>query len=85
MPLAPLALAFAVGIALAPWMAPRAAWALLAAALAAGVVVLALGQAAHALAPLLAAVAVLGVLRAEPPPLPPEHVGRLPLPLTARL
>src|SRR5436309_216985 len=50
-----------------------------------GVVVLALGQAAHALAPLLAAVAMLGVLRAEPPPLPPEHVGRLPLPLTARL
>ena len=85
MPLAPPALAFAVGIALAPWMAPRAAWALLAAALAAGVVVLALGQAAHALAPLLAAVAMLGVLRAEPPPLPPEHVGRLPLPLTARL
>src|SRR3989442_18867 len=42
MPLAPLAVAFAAGIALSPWLAPRAAWALLAAALAATVLVLGL-------------------------------------------
>src|SRR5207237_306610 len=52
---------------------------------AAGVGVAALVQGRHAVAPLPAAVARLGVRRAEPPPLPPEHVGRLPLPLTARL
>ena len=85
MPLAPPAVAFAAGIALAPWMAPRAAWALLAAGLAAGALVLVLGQTTHVLAPLLAAVAMLGALRAQPAPLPLEHVGRLPLPLTARV
>src|SRR5213593_2847816 len=83
MPLAPLAVAFAAGIALAPWIATRAAWALVAAGLAATVLVLVLGQAAHALAPLLAAIAMLGALRATPAPLPPDHVGRLPLPATA--
>jgi len=85
MPLAPLAVAFAAGIALAPWIATRAAWALVAAGLAATVLVLVLGQAAHALAPLLAAIAMLGALRATPAPLPPDHVGRLPLPATARV
>jgi len=85
MPLAPLAVAFAAGIALAPWMAPRAAWALLAAALAATVLVLVLGRATHALAPLLATIAMLGALRATPAPLAPDHVGRLPLPTTARV
>jgi len=85
MPLAPPAAAFALGIALAAWIAPRAAWGLLAAAVAAGVLVIMLGQAAHALGPLLAAVAMLGVLRAQPPPLPGDHVARLALPLTARV
>jgi len=85
MPLAPLAVAFAAGIALAPWIAPRAAWALVAAGLAATVLVLVLGQAAHALAPLLAAIAMLGALRATPAPLAADHVGRLPLPATARV
>jgi len=77
--------AFAAGIALAPWIPPRAVWAVLAAALAASVLVLMLGQAMHALVPLLAAIAMLGALRATPAPLPPDHVGRLPLPLTARV
>jgi competence protein ComEC len=85
LPLAPLAVAFAAGIALAPWIPPRAVWAVLAAALAASVLVLMLGQAMHALVPLLAAIAMLGALRATPAPLPPDHVGRLPLPLTARV
>ena len=85
MPLAPPAVGFALGIALAPIIAPRAAWALLAAALAAGMLVLVLGRAVHALLPLLAAVVMLGVLRAQPTPLSEDHVGRLTLPLTASL
>jgi len=85
MPLAPPALAFAIGIALAPWMAPRAAWALFAAGLAATTLVLALGHAAHALGPLLAAIAMLGVLRGQPAPLPTDHVAWLSLPMTARV
>jgi len=85
LPLAPLAVAFAAGIALAPWIPPHAMWAVLAAALAASVLVLVLGQAVHALVPLLAAIAMLGALRATPAPLPPDHVGRLPLPITARV
>src|SRR5439155_1418760 len=36
-------------------------------------------------APPLAASAMLGALRATPAPLPPDHVGRLPLPATARV
>jgi competence protein ComEC len=83
MPLAPPAATFATGIALAPWIPPRVAWALLAAAFAATALVLVLGRVEHALAPLLAAVAMLGVIRAQPAPLPADHVGRLPLPLTA--
>ena len=85
MPLVPLAIAFAVGIALAPMLPTRATWALLLAALAAGALVLMLGQAAHALGPLLVAVAMLGALRAYPLPLPVDHVGRLPLPAAARV
>jgi len=85
MPLAPPAIAFAAGIALGPWIAPRAAWALLAAGLAAAALVLVLGHAAHTAGPLLAAIAMLGALRSQPTPLSPDHVGRLPLPLTARV
>ena len=85
LPLAPLAVAFAAGIALAPWIPPRAMWAVLAATLAASVLVLVLGQAVHALVPLLAAIAMLGALRATPAPLPPDHVGRLALPVMARV
>ena len=75
MPLAPPALAFAAGIALGPWIAPRAAWALLAAGLAAAALVLVLGHAAHTVGPLLVAAAMLGVLRGQPAPLAPDHVG----------
>jgi competence protein ComEC len=85
MPLTPPAIAFAAGIALGPGVAPRAAWALLAAGLAAAALVLVLGHAPHTVGPLLVAMAMLGVLRGQPPPLPPDHVGRLPLPVTARV
>lgn len=83
MPLAPPAVAFAAGIAIGPWITPRAAWLLLAAAFAATALVLVLGRVEHGFGPLLAAVALLGTLRAQPMPLPADHVGRLPLPLTA--
>jgi hypothetical protein len=44
--------------------------------------VLVLGHATNTVGPLLAAIAMLGALRGQPTPLPPDHVGRLPLPLT---
>lgn len=85
MPLAPVAAAFAAGIALAPWASPRPAWALSIAAVAVTTLVLVAGRPAHATVPLLAAVAALGAVRALPAPLPADHVGRLVLPLTARV
>jgi competence protein ComEC len=85
MPLAPPAVTFAVGIVAAPWIAPRTAWALLGAGLAASALVLVLGRAGHAIGPLLAAIAMLGVLRAQSAALPPDHIGRLALPLTAHV
>ncbi|HEY6099808.1 MAG TPA: hypothetical protein VIW03_10285, partial [Anaeromyxobacter sp.] len=85
MPLAPLAAAFAIGIALAPWASPRPAWALGVAAAALTALVLVAGSPVHATAPLLATVVTLGVLHALPSPLPADHVGRLPLPLAARV
>jgi competence protein ComEC len=83
MPLAPPAVAFATGIALAPVLPPRVAWALLGASLAATLLIVVVGRPAHALGILLGAVAMLGALRAMPGPLPADHVGRLALPLTA--
>jgi competence protein ComEC len=85
MPLAPLAAAFATGIALAPWASPRPAWSLGIAAVALTSLVLLAGRPAHAAVPLLAAVVALGVIRGLPPPLPADHVARLPLPLTSRI
>ena len=85
MPLAPLAAAFATGIALAPWLSERPAWALGIAAVALTTLVLIAGRPAHATVPLLAAVAALGAVRALPAPLAADHVARLALPLTARI
>lgn len=85
MPLAPLAMAFATGIALAPWVAARPAWALAIAAVALTTLVLVAGRPAHATAPLLAAVVALGAVRAMPPPLPADHVGRFEMPAVARV
>jgi len=84
-PLVPLALAFATGVALAP-LAPRAlAWSVWLAGLAAAPLLLARGRTAWAAAPVLAGVAALGMLRGAEPQLPPDHVGRLALPRTARV
>ncbi|HEV8473594.1 MAG TPA: ComEC/Rec2 family competence protein [Methylomirabilota bacterium] len=84
-PLTPVAVAFALGIALAPWTAPRAAWALFLTSLAAAVLALLAGHATHAAAPLLGAVIALGALRALPTPLPADHVAHLGLPAAARV
>ncbi len=85
MPLAPLAAAFATGIAVAPWVAARPAWALGIAAIALTTLTLVAGRPAHATAPLLAAIVALGVVRAMPPPPPADHVGRLEMPALARV
>ena len=85
MPLAPLAAAFATGIAVAPWLTARPIWALGIAAAALTALVLVASAPTHATAPLLAAVAALGAVRALPPPWPPDDVRRLELPATARV
>jgi competence protein ComEC len=82
LPLAPLALALAAGIALAPvtpgWIAWWV-WGL-------GTVVATLATCTRwdrAPVPLLLAVAALGAVHATAPPLPPDHVARLELPTAA--
>jgi competence protein ComEC len=85
MPLAPLAAAFAAGIALAPWLASRPTWAVGIAALALTTLILVAGRPAHATAPLLAAVVALGAVRAMPPPVPTDDVRRLAMPATAQV
>jgi competence protein ComEC len=84
-PLAPLALAFAAGIALAPLVTPAAGWALAAAVLISCASLLRLGRLGLATACLLAGVAAAGTLRGAEPPLPPDHVARLPLPARGML
>jgi competence protein ComEC len=79
MPLVPLALALAAGIAAAPIVSPGLAWVAWAIALAAAAALLALRRVAAAAAPLLVAVAALGVLRATPSPLPADHIAGLAL------
>src|SRR5687768_2915675 len=85
MPLAPLAAAFATGIAVAPWLTARPTWALGTAAAALTALLLVAGAPAHATVPLLVAVAALGAVRALPPAWPPDDVRRLALPATARV
>lgn len=84
-PLAPLAIAFAAGIAAAPWVATTAAWVAGVAALVWGTSLVSLGRLGWASAFLLAGVAAAGVLRATPLPPPADHVARLALPVAARL
>jgi competence protein ComEC len=85
MPLAPLAIAFAAGILLAPWVAPVGVWAAWAMAVAGGGVLVACSRVAWATVPLVLGVAALGAIRALPPPLPWDHVARLPLPVAGRV
>jgi competence protein ComEC len=81
LPLAPLAIALAVGIVLAPWLPAAVAWGLWAAGCVltgAAALTRRLGLAAGLL---LGAVVALGVLRATPPPPAPDHIAHLALPL----
>ena len=88
-PLVPLALAFAAGIAAAAWMPVALVWSLWLLALSGGVWLLVLGRLGAAAALLLLGVASLGALRAVALPLPADHVARLALPrpatVTARI
>ncbi|MGH7333480.1 MAG: ComEC/Rec2 family competence protein, partial [Candidatus Rokuibacteriota bacterium] len=81
-PLAPLALALAAGIALAPITPEWIAWC----AWGTGTVVATLATCARysgAAVPTLIAVAALGAVRATVPTLPPDHVAHLELPTSA--
>jgi competence protein ComEC len=84
-PLAPLATAFGVGIAVAALAGPEVLWAAWLAAVAIGVGLLALGRSRGAAAALLVGVAAVGALRGREAPLPPDHVARLDLPMVVRI
>ena len=84
-PLAPLAAAFGVGIAVASLAGPEVFWAAWLAAIAIGVGLLALGWSQGAVAALLVGVAAVGALRGSEAPLPPDHVARLDLPMVVRI
>ena len=84
-PLAPLASAFGVGIAVASLAGPEVLWAAWLAAVAIGVGLLVLGRSRGAAAALLVGVAAVGALRGSEAPLPPDHVARLDLPMVVRI
>jgi competence protein ComEC len=84
-PLAPLATAFGVGIAVASLAGPEVLWAAWLAAVAIGVGLLVLGRSRGAAAALLVGVAAVGALRGSEAPLPPDHVARLDLPMVVRI
>src|SRR5438876_11418666 len=83
MPLAPVAIAFAAGVGLAPWARPDVAWTTWLAALASTGALLLRGRTSGATALLLVGVAAVGALHGIAAPLPPGHVARLDLPRTA--
>jgi competence protein ComEC len=82
-PLAPLALAFAGGIALAPSFREHTAWLTWAAGLLIAAILALADRCAVAVVPLLAATVAVGTLRAASPPLPPDHVARSAIPTAA--
>ncbi|PYN59312.1 MAG: DNA internalization-related competence protein ComEC/Rec2 [Candidatus Rokuibacteriota bacterium] len=84
-PLAPLAVAFAVGVAASGWVRVSVAAVVLAVALAWGASLLVLGRLAPATACLLAGLAAVGAIRASPWPLASDHIGRLDVPAVARV
>jgi competence protein ComEC len=84
-PLAPLAIAFGAGIAVASLIGPGVLWGAWLGGLVAGSAFLALQCPAGASVALLVGVAAMGALRGAVAPLPPDHVARLDLPRVARL
>src|SRR2546421_362557 len=85
MPAAPVALAFASGIAIAPWTHPDVAWTAWLASLAIAGALLLAGRTASAAAPLLAGVVAVGAVHGIEPPLPQDHSAPLELPRIARV
>src|SRR5512132_499942 len=85
LPVVPLALAFASGIALAAVTPIAVAWTLWSAGAVAVGGLLALERARWAWVPLLVGVLALGAARAAELPLAPDHVARLALPRVARV
>lgn len=84
--MAPVAIAFAAGIAMAPWTPPAYAWTVWASALAAATTLIASRRAlGGAIGCLLIAVAATATLRAASLPRQPTHVVHLTLPRSARL
>jgi competence protein ComEC len=84
-PIAPLAAAFACGISGASHVDGTPAWIGWCAAIGLTTALLIAGRDREATFTLLVAVLVLGALRAATPPLPPNHLARLALPVVARL
>jgi competence protein ComEC len=84
-PLAPLAIAFGIGIGAAPLIEPVLLWTSWLAALAVGAGLLTLGEARGASVTLLVAAAALGALRGAENPLPSDHVAHLGLPRAANV
>src|SRR2546428_9519216 len=85
MPLAPVAIAFAAGVGLAPWARPDVAWTTWLAALASTGALLLRGRTSGATALLLVGVAAVGGLHGIQAPLPPRHLSRLDLPRTSHV
>jgi competence protein ComEC len=85
MPLAPLALAFAAGIAFAPWLSAWQPWTVGAVATVATAMLAFAGRIRAATLALLAAVIAAGVIRGTPPPLPADHVAHLEAPIVAEV
>jgi competence protein ComEC len=82
-PMLPVALAFAAGIALHATASVTLWWTAWAASVAGAAAALTLGRITTAGAAIIAAVMVLGALRATPAPLAADHISRLSLPRTA--
>src|SRR5262249_37128110 len=79
-PLAPLAVAFAVGVAASGWVRVSVAAVVLAVTLVWGASLLVLGRLAPATGCLLAGLAAVGAIRASPWPLAGDQMGRLEVP-----
>jgi len=85
MPLVPVGLGFAAGIAAAPWSRTELAWATWVAAAVACATLLGVGRVPSATAAFLVGVTATGALRGAEPPLAPDHVALLELPRTSRV
>lgn len=85
-PIAPVAVTFAAGIAVTAWIPSAWVWTVWAGALAAAIASVACGRVPRiSVACLLVAVAAVAALRAAPHPPPPTHIVHLPLPRSAHV